>query len=484
MPGNVIIQDPKKGRTARVADIDHLKVLSSNVPAFGEPTIQIAYRDYFRNAAGSENMNVTGSLASPVDFNILAHTGSCDRYIKSISFELLGSAARLSDFGNITALTNGVDIIYFNPEVENGFVNISIDGIKSNWELLRLCKGDPAFGNTNNAFRASNVVGASDAYIPFLDVSIVFGLLNGIRLRAGTNDKIIIRINDDLASVTGFTAVASGFDRLSIDWGFQNNIMKLPSINQMKNYSDEVRKSLAYLCDLAYNDKHNLGIDIEYYGKQTDVEFLGLSTKDQVFLVFRGTEYSGVNASLNDIKTNIDFCWNFFDKEYPLYGEVHQGFLIAFNKSINEIVEFINKHKGKKINLIGHSLGGAFATLAAAYICHNERFRGHYVNSIWTFGMPRVGDSKFKHFYDNVLALQNRTKRIVYDDDAATKVPPWLIGYRHIGQEIWLDRVGKSHLKGMPWYKSFFNKISLNALWKDARKDHDIENYYLIGENK
>jgi len=35
--------------------------------------------------------------------------------------------------------------------------------------------------------------------------------------------------------------------------------------------------------------------------------------------------------------------------------------------------------------------------------------------------------------------------------------------------------------KGLPWYKSLFNKFSLNALWDDARKDHDIENYYLIG---
>ena len=61
--------------------------------------------------------------------------------------------------------------------------------------------------------------------------------------------------------------------------------MKLPSIEQMKSYDDQTRKLLANLCDLAYEDKHDLGIEIEYYGKQTDVEFLGLSTKDQVFLV-------------------------------------------------------------------------------------------------------------------------------------------------------------------------------------------------------
>lgn len=259
--------------------------------------------------------------------------------------------------------------------------------------------------------------------------------------------------------------------------------MKLPNLENMRSYNDSTRKVLAKLCDLAYNDKNDLDIKIEYYGKQTDVEFLGLSTDDQVFLVFRGTEYSGVNASLNDIKTNIDFCWHDFDSEFPEYGEVHQGFLIAFKKSIKEILSFINKHKGKKINLIGHSLGGAFATLAATFICHHERFKGNYVNSVWTFGMPRVGDRKFRNFYNNTLALEDRTKRIVYDDDAATKVPPWLLGYRHVGQEIWINKSGKVFEKGLPWYKSLFNKFSLNALWNDARKDHDIENYYLIGGN-
>ena len=216
MAGNVIISDAKNLKNASIVDNDSLKVISSAVPVFGEQTKQIAYRDYFRNSAGSQNMNIVGSLAAPVDFNILAHTGACDRYIKSISFELLGTNATLSQFGSITALTNGVDILYFNPDVEGGFVNISLEGLKTNWEILRLCKGDPAFGNGTNAFRASNVVGNNDAFIPFLDINVVFGLVNGIRLRAGTNDKIVIRINDNLSTVTGFTAIGSGFDRLSI----------------------------------------------------------------------------------------------------------------------------------------------------------------------------------------------------------------------------------------------------------------------------
>ena len=257
--------------------------------------------------------------------------------------------------------------------------------------------------------------------------------------------------------------------------------MDLPSIEKMRLYDNHTRKTLAKLCDLAYNDEHNINLNIEYYGKKTDVEFLGISTKEQIFLVFRGTEYSGVNASLNDIKTNIDFCWTEFDKNNPQLGDVHQGFLKAFNKSIKDIITFINKHKGKKINLIGHSLGGAFATLAAAYICHYERFKGNLVNSVWTFGMPRIGDRRFRKFYDDLLDLKKRTKRIVYDDDAATKVPPWLMGYRHIGQEIWINKAGKVLESGLPWYLSLLNKFSLNALWSDARKDHDIENYYLIG---
>lgn len=210
-----IISDPDSLKGAKIVDEGALETINSGVPVYGERQKQIAYRDFFKDSAGSEDMTVDGSTQS-IDFIIPAHTQACDRYVASISFEILGTNASLSQFGNISALTNGVDLIYSNPEAEGGLVNISLTGLKTNWEIVRLCKGEPSFGNSTNAFRASNVVGNNDAFIPFLDFRTVFGFAFGVRLRAGTDDRIILRINDDLTGVTGFTAVASGFDRLSV----------------------------------------------------------------------------------------------------------------------------------------------------------------------------------------------------------------------------------------------------------------------------
>lgn len=212
---NSYITDAKNQKTTKVVDEGALEVISSGIPVFGERQKQIAYRDFFRDSAGSEDMTVDGSTQS-IDFIIPAHTAACDRYVSSISFELLGTNASLSQFASISALTNGVDLIYSNPEAEGGLVNISLTGLKTNWEIVRLCKGEPAFGTGNSAFKASNVVGNNEAFIPFLDFRTVFGFAFGVRLRAGTDDRIILRINDDLTGVTGFTAVASGFDRLSV----------------------------------------------------------------------------------------------------------------------------------------------------------------------------------------------------------------------------------------------------------------------------
>ena len=213
---NTIISDPNNGKGVLVQDEGALEVIASNIPIYGERQKQIAYRNFFLDSNGSEDMTVDGSTL-PVDFIIPAHPASCDRYISTISFEILGSNASLSQFGSISALTNGVDLLYSNPEAEGGLVNISLSGLKTNWEIVRLCQGNPPFGNGNSAFKANNVVGNNEAFIPFLSFREAFGLAFGVRLRAGSSDKIIIRINDNLTGVTGFTAVASGFDRLSID---------------------------------------------------------------------------------------------------------------------------------------------------------------------------------------------------------------------------------------------------------------------------
>lgn len=159
-------------------------------------------------ATGSTDMRVNGSTTEQ-EFYIGADATK-DTFITSLSFVIADSGANLNQFGNISALTNGCKLRYVDVE---GEVVIS-DQLTTNWEFVRLCQGNPAFGSTTNAFRASNVSGNSEGYIPFLDLRTVFGLKWGIRLRAGTLDKVSLVVRDNVTGVDQFDCIAYGFKRV------------------------------------------------------------------------------------------------------------------------------------------------------------------------------------------------------------------------------------------------------------------------------
>lgn len=200
-------------RSALVLDDQSLYVTpNNNVPAPGvESQKIIIFRQYFTDdgtKTGSNDMRVNGSTTN-VDFWIPASVDR-DRYITSISFEIADQSATLDKFGAITALTNGCQLLYDRPGVETIEID---DAIKSNWDLIRLCQGNPPIGSAADAFRANNVVGNAEGYIPFFDLKIILPPY-GIKLDAGTTDKIIIRIRDNITGIDAFDAIAFGFERL------------------------------------------------------------------------------------------------------------------------------------------------------------------------------------------------------------------------------------------------------------------------------
>ena len=156
--------------------------------------------------SGSNDMRVAGSLAAPLEFYIPASPES-DIYIGTVSFEITDAGATLNKFGNISSLTNGVKFSWVTRD--KGEVVLDA-GMKSNYEFIRLCGGTPSFGATTNAFKANNVNGSSEGYIPNLDISKVFKMPYGFRLRKGTKDKLVFTIQDDTSGVDSFNAKAYG----------------------------------------------------------------------------------------------------------------------------------------------------------------------------------------------------------------------------------------------------------------------------------
>lgn len=215
----VQIEDPRSSFSNFVDDEGALSVSERFSPPYGVVDfIQPLALDFTDDGTptGSTDMRVDGSV-TPQEFSVTADTvraRPADRYVNSVVFTIADQNSILRNFGAITRLTNGCRVFYIS---ERGEVTIR-SGLASNFDFIRLCVGEPSFGTTPDVLKLDTAIGiaanASDVYLPVLNFSRVFGTQFGIKLAAGSIQKLVIEINDDVTTVDEFTALALGFDRL------------------------------------------------------------------------------------------------------------------------------------------------------------------------------------------------------------------------------------------------------------------------------
>lgn len=202
-----------RGFRANVNEFGELRTVTQALPNDDDSVRQIPYTNFLTDGAGSSDARVVGSLAAPIDFAIESDPDD-DIYLNSLSFRISDVNATLSQFGNIGSLSNGVQLVYSSSEL--GEI-ILADNLISNFDFVRLCAGQPSFGNTSNAFQAGNIGGPggnSEGYIPVLNFNTQFLLNFGLRLRTKTEDKLIIRIRDDVSGVDAFDIFTTGFRKI------------------------------------------------------------------------------------------------------------------------------------------------------------------------------------------------------------------------------------------------------------------------------
>ena len=179
-------------------------------PFVGETLTALPFRQYFTTngiISGSNLMRVNGSV-NYVDFYVTAQQ-EYDVYIKYITFEIGdGGSPSLNKFGAEPALTNGV--AWYWDTQEEPLYELH-EGIKTNKEFIRIASDTGAIGTGADAYLADVSGGGTEkSYLPSMDMAEVYGLVWGLRLRKGTNDKIIFRIKDDLTGLSTFNAIATG----------------------------------------------------------------------------------------------------------------------------------------------------------------------------------------------------------------------------------------------------------------------------------
>lgn len=201
----------KNGEALNVTDKGEVPVVIPQRPFIGEEISAIPFRQYFTDngvKSGSNDMAVNGSLASPLDFYISA-SEEYNIFIKYITVEIGdGGSPSLNKFGSLSALTNGVSF-YWDTQAEPLYE--LHEGIKTNKEFIRIASDTGAIGTGIDAYLADVSGGGTEkSYLPNIDMDEIYGLPYGLRLRKGTLDKLVFRINDNLTGLTTFNAIATG----------------------------------------------------------------------------------------------------------------------------------------------------------------------------------------------------------------------------------------------------------------------------------
>lgn len=181
---------------------------------------QIIFSDRFTlNGTGTTiSMKVNGSV-TPQRFIINADE-NYDTIISSISFFINASLTTcdLGEFGGTTPLTNGCRL--FLETSKDGEIVIA-NQIKTNYDILRMCQGNPApgFGASGVEFKVGNATSNSDDgflfVLRFQDYGYDKDYVGGIKLERSSNDKLVFEINDNLnlaaSSIDTFNAFVYGY---------------------------------------------------------------------------------------------------------------------------------------------------------------------------------------------------------------------------------------------------------------------------------
>ena len=148
--------------------------------------------------------------------------------------------------------------------------------------------------------------------------------------------------------------------------------------------------------------------------------------KNELFLIFRGTTTANHNA---DWISNARIGVSSSKTGLP----VHTGFNHIFNSMLPQLKIFLSENKKiKSVHCIGHSLGGAVASLAADWIKSN---RGIPVK-LYTFGAPKPGMMLFANRLSSKLGKKN-VFRAYHATDPVPMIPlypfvqPPLPGFGH-----------------------------------------------------
>ncbi|KAJ7152429.1 Alpha/Beta hydrolase protein, partial [Mycena filopes] len=122
--------------------------------------------------------------------------------------------------------------------------------------------------------------------------------------------------------------------------------------------------------------------------------------RKEIIVAFRGT------PSVSDVLADIKLLMVEYLPKTSL--KVHRGFLGGYTGVATKVEETVKKqltsYPTYTVVVTGHSLGGAYASLAAVAL---EARLSASIIKLYTFGQPRVGNEKFADYVQRTLGVDN-----------------------------------------------------------------------------
>jgi triacylglycerol lipase len=229
----------------------------------------------------------------------------------------------------------------------------------------------------------------------------------------------------------------------------------------------------AKLAEISYNDNikdvkkqvKELGFTtVEFYNRD-GAQAYRFANKNDMVIACRGTQ----PTQFNDIAADL--------KAVPVVAEtvsrVHQGFKAEVDELWPMVLEDLAaKPPKQKLWFCGHSLGAAMATIMASRCMYEEAVPDP--QELYTFGSPRVGWKGY------VVHLGVEHHRWVNNNDIVTRVPPRLMGYKHHGNEHYMNAYGDVRkLSGWQRAKDRWRGfvMGIKAGGVDNFSDHSMTHY-------
>lgn len=169
----------------------------------------------------------------------------------------------------------------------------------------------------------------------------------------------------------------------------------------------------------------------------------------QIFLSYRST----VLWSWQSVMVDFSFAKaGFATADGTVRGQVHDGFQNAY-KVLNDLGikasldKLMRQMPRAEVVFIGHSLGGALVTMAAADFASRYPDRAF---TVYSYGSPRVGDKIFAEWFATLSNV--KFERATTADDPVPHAPRLSQGFVHVdsAQERWFKTVKDAQNENAP----------------------------------